>query len=57
VGWFKKITLYCDAEACMASTQDRPQRYASDLRNARGDAGEQGWAYRSGKDYCPEHAR
>ncbi len=52
------VDIQCEHEGCLnwifgeAGLSTRgPQLYAQARRRAK----EHGWAYRAGKDYCPEH--
>jgi hypothetical protein len=50
----REVTVWCDVEECPEwGPQDQ---YATSAVEARRMARSDGWAYRNGKDLCPNHA-
>jgi hypothetical protein len=58
VSYSRETTVWCDwtgatpSEFCEEWVQE-PSPHVADARKA---AKRQGWVFRNGKDYCPEHA-
>lgn len=48
--------LICDAPGCDAASGDGSLGYTATILAARADARHDGWAFRAGMDYCPDHA-
>lgn len=59
MSWTKAVTIWCDTEGCSEWHEGEGSNSIGDTSSVavgRARGKRVGWAYRGGRDLCPEHA-